>query len=77
MLYFPMIRSNFPGWFPFVGGQEFEFFSPIFNIADASISIGVITLLVFQKRLVRKKHQPEQSSTVTTSSELSDKAQVM
>jgi signal peptidase II len=77
MLYFPMVRSTFPSWFPFVGGKEFEFFSPIFNIADASISIGVITLLLFQKRLVRRKHVTEHSQTVTTSSELSDQAQVM
>lgn len=76
MLYFPMVHSAFPSWFPFVGGKEFEFFSPIFNIADASISIGVITLLLFQKRLVRRTHTaPPQ--TVTTNSELSDQAQVM
>lgn len=77
MLYFPMVHSTFPKWFPFVGGKEFEFFSPIFNIADASISIGVITLLLFQKRLVRRKHEPEHHPTVTTNTELSDKAQVM
>jgi len=76
MLYFPMVHSVFPSWLPFVGGKEFEFFSPIFNIADASISIGVITLLLFQKRLVRRTHTaPHQ--TVTTNSELSDQAQVM
>jgi signal peptidase II len=77
MLYFPMIHSTFPNWVPFVGGKEFEFFSPIFNIADASISIGVITLLLFQKRLVRKKHQDEHTQTVTTNTELSDQAHVM
>jgi len=37
-----------------VGGDEFEFFSPVFNIADASISIGVIALFLFQKRFVKK-----------------------
>jgi signal peptidase II len=76
MLYFPLIKSNFPSWFPFVGGDEFEFFSPIFNIADASISIGVITLLVFQKRFF-KKHKAEKHSTVETSAEVSDKVQVL
>ncbi|MBC8034801.1 MAG: lipoprotein signal peptidase [Chitinophagaceae bacterium] len=50
MLYFPIIRSHYPSWFPFVGGEEFEFFSPVFNIADASISTGVIAILIFQKR---------------------------
>jgi signal peptidase II len=77
MLYFPMVHSTFPSWFPFVGGKEFEFFSPIFNIADASISIGVITLLIFQKRLVRKKEEHTQPQTVTTNTELSDRAEVM
>ena len=50
MLYFPLIRGHFPDWFPVWGGEDFEFFRPIFNLADAAISGGVITLLVFQKR---------------------------
>ena len=77
MLYFPIIRNaHFPSWFPFVGKDEFEFFSPIFNIADASISIGVITLLLFQKRFF-KKHKHQNYSTVETSAEISDKVQVL
>jgi signal peptidase II len=76
MLYFPMVDSTFPDWFPFVGGDRFEFFSPIFNIADASISVGVIVLLLFQKRLVRKQEPESNPSTVTTSTELSDRTQV-
>lgn len=55
MLYFPMVHSTFPAWMPFLGGKDFEFFSPIFNIADASISVGVLTLLVFQKRFLQTK----------------------
>ncbi len=76
MLYFPMIHSTFPEWMPFVGGKDFEFFSPIFNIADASISIGVITLLIFQKRLVRKP-EDNNTGTVTTDTRLGDQAHVM
>jgi signal peptidase II len=75
MLYFPLIRSTYPSWFPFVGGEEFEFFSPIFNIADASISVGVITLFLFQKRLFRKKDEGNHQ-TVETSAEVNDKMQV-
>lgn len=75
MLHFPLIKSTYPSWFPFVGGDEFEFFSPIFNIADASISVGVITLLLFQKRFF-KKHR-EENTTVVTSAEVSDKAHVL
>ena len=51
MLYFPIFDATLPKWFPFWGGEQFEFFSPIFNIADASISVGVITLLLFQKEI--------------------------
>ena len=76
MLYFPLIRSTFPTWLPFVGGKEFEFFSPIFNIADASISVGVITLLLFQKRFFKRYRNMPVHSTVETSTEVSDKVQV-
>ncbi len=51
MLYFPIIENaHFPQWVPIWGGEDFVFFRPIFNIADASISTGVITMLVFQKK---------------------------
>jgi signal peptidase II len=76
MLYFPLVRSTFPDWLPFFGGKEFEFFSPIFNIADASISVGVITLLVFQKRFFKRYRNMPVHSTVETSTEVSDKVQV-
>lgn len=56
MLYFPMIHGHWPGWIPGIGGREFEFFEPVFNIADASISIGVLTLVFFQKKLLHKSH---------------------
>jgi signal peptidase II len=76
MLYFPIIQGHFPSWFPFAGGDEFEFFSPIFNIADASISIGVITLLFFQKRFFRKHVHKEKHATVETVTDISDNVQV-
>lgn len=57
MLYFPMIRTHLPGWVPFFGGKEFEFFADIFNIADASISVGVICILVFRQRFLRRVPQ--------------------
>lgn len=47
MLYFPIIDSHWPEWIPFVGGEHFIFFSPVFNIADASISCGMIAMLLF------------------------------
>lgn len=53
MLYFPMAWINIPTWIPFFGGQEFLFFSPIFNVADASITTGVLIILLFQKRFFK------------------------
>ncbi len=47
MLYFPLIQTTFPNWVPLVGGTDFVFFRPIFNIADAAISVGVIVLILF------------------------------
>ena len=69
MLYFPLItNTHFPSWFPVWGGDEFEFFRPVFNIADASISVGVITILVFQNQFF-KKHK-EQENTAINGSEV-------
>jgi signal peptidase II len=56
MFYFPVIRGYYPSWFPIWPGQEFVFFRPVFNVADASITLGVFTLLVFQKRLFAFEH---------------------
>ena len=47
MFYFPIIDTHWPQWMPFVGGEHFIFFSPIFNFADAAISCGIITLILF------------------------------
>jgi len=47
MLYFPLVEWNWPQWMPIWGGEHFIFFSPIFNFADASISCGVIALILF------------------------------
>ena len=50
MFYFPIIHTTWPEWMPFWGGEEFIFFSPVFNFADASISVGVVALLLFYRR---------------------------
>jgi len=47
MFYFPLIETEWPLWMPFVGGEHFIFFSPVFNFADASISVSVVLLLIF------------------------------
>ena len=55
MLYFPLIDTQWPEWIPWVGGQAFRFFEPVFNIADTAISTGVGILLVFNKKAFAKQ----------------------
>lgn len=50
MFYFPIIVTTWPDWIPFCGGKDFIFFSPIFNFADACITVGVILLLIFYRK---------------------------
>ena len=55
MLYFPLLEGRYPQWFPFWGGEDFIFFRPVFNIADAAISVGVILIMVFQKSYFKEE----------------------
>lgn len=59
MFYFPLVSGTFPEWFPIWGGEPFEFFRPVFNFADASISVGVVAILLFQRKFFKK---PEKTS---------------
>jgi signal peptidase II len=54
MFYFPLIETEWPTWMPFVGGEHFVFFSPVFNFADASISVSVVLLLLFYREEISK-----------------------
>jgi len=66
MLYFPLIQGNFPSWVPFWGGEEFLFFRPVFNVADSAISVGVILILLYQKRYFKQEviEKPSQHSEI-------------
>lgn len=55
MFYFPLFRGYLPDWVPFWGGQYFEFFRPVFNLADAYISVAVILLILFYRKFFTKK----------------------
>lgn len=55
MLYFPLLEGRYPQWFPFWGDENFIFFRPVFNIADAAISVGVILIMVFQKSYFKEE----------------------
>lgn len=60
MLYFPLIESNFPSWFPFVGGDHFIFFSPVFNIADSAITVGIFILVLFYHKILSQSFEKEE-----------------
>ena len=59
MLFFPLFDYTWPAWVPFVGGEYFLFFSPVFNIADSSIFIGVVVILIFQRKFFADRLHPE------------------
>ncbi|MDX1627081.1 MAG: lipoprotein signal peptidase [Fulvivirga sp.] len=59
MLFFPLFDGFYPEWVPYLGGNYYLFFSPVFNIADSSIFIGVVTILIFQKRFFKKENEDE------------------
>lgn len=54
MFYFPIMQGTYPAWVPMWGGDEFIFFRPVFNIADSSITIGVVLMIIFQKQFFKK-----------------------
>lgn len=62
MFYFPIIDTTWPSWVPFVGGNHFIFFSPIFNFADASISCGIIALLIFYNKYLNEGHSTKKEA---------------
>ncbi len=64
MLFFPIFESTWPEWLPLVGGDSFLFFSPVFNIADSSIFVGVVTILLMQKTFFKEKPS-EESENIT------------
>lgn len=66
MLYFPVIESTWPEWMPLVGGQDFTFFSPVFNIADTAITTSVLIILVFQNKIFGHPHAAESAGTTAS-----------
>lgn len=69
MFYFPVIKGYLPDWVPVWGGDYFIFFRPIFNIADSSITIGVIVMLLFQKKIFAK-HAEDKNPLIADSGKM-------
>jgi signal peptidase II len=74
MLYFPLIQGTFPSWLPIWGGEEFLFFRPVFNIADASITSGMAIFLLFQKRFFPENKINKQNDLQGDGTETSKKS---
>lgn len=73
MLYFPIIsNAHYPSWIPYYGGKDFEFFEPVFNVADASISVGVIALLLFQNKFLKKHTDAQDDEAVANSNTIAE-----
>ena len=79
MFYFPLCEWDWPAWMPWVGGHHFVFFQPIFNVADASLSVSVFVLIIFYARYlametnrpaVQSDPQPEEGNDDTNSTEM-------
>ena len=66
MLFFPLFDYTWPEWVPYVGGEYFLFFSPVFNIADSSIFLGVVIILIFQRRFFGEKLHHEDYTLTNT-----------
>ncbi len=61
MFYFPLFSFNWPEWVPWVGGENFLFFQPVFNLADAAISVGMIVLILFYGKQLSADHQVQET----------------
>ena len=62
MFYFPIIDTTWPDWVPFVGGNDFLFFAPVFNFADSCVTVGALYLFFFQYKFFARNDEPEQKT---------------
>jgi signal peptidase II len=63
MFYFPLVEFTWPSWVPWIGGTDFLFFRYIFNFADASISVGLVVLLLFYRNTFSKSFEQKSDKT--------------
>ncbi len=62
MFYFPIIDTTWPLWVPFVGGNHFLFFAPVFNFADSCVTVGALYLIFFQYKFFARSDEPEEKT---------------
>ncbi len=73
MFYFPLVNTTWPEWMPIVGGNRFQFFKPVFNVADSAISVGVASILLFHRSFFKNdeainKNSAEEMNSPSTNS---------
>lgn len=69
MFYFPLFHGRYPEWLPYVGGNDFLFFRPVFNIADSSITVGIFSILIFYRKLFSQLDKKTDSEDVKETEE--------
>lgn len=76
MFYFPLFSGVFPNWVPFVGGTDFQFFRPVFNVADSAISVGIFSIIIFYRKQFNNldKKEKEVSTTEQNQEEVAENA---
>lgn len=67
MFYFPLFSGRYPEWIPYIGGDQFLFFRPVFNVADSSITIGIFSIILFYWRLFSRLDKKEEELTEAAS----------
>ncbi len=80
MFYFPIMQGTFPDWMPIWGGEQFSFFRPVFNVADAAITTGILSVILFHRDFFSQGHTeavPDANTTLNTSRPTPDAEQVV
>jgi len=72
MLYFPLIDTTLPDWFPIWGGERFQFFRPVFNLADSAISVGVASIIIFHRKFFKEKKKKENTPVLPSASNVQE-----
>jgi signal peptidase II len=74
MFYFPLFSGVFPSWVPLVGGTDFEFFRPVFNVADSAISIGIFSIILLYRKQFNSLDKKSEEGSVSANSSDENKA---
>ena len=66
MFYIDIWEGRIAEWVPLWGGEYMALW-PVFNVADASIFIGILVILIWQKSFFKEVHEEVEAQKVTAS----------